>query len=278
MRQIIKLGLFALVLAASLMSKEASAQGLSTTVTGAGSASANSWVAGLVFGYNWQRGPMVFGVETDFQGMNLHNTINPTLVYVPGPTGSTDFATASSTIDRYGTLRGRIGTTFGSVLLYVTGGLAYGLVDLNSTFQAFGLSTTASNTQTRVGGVVGAGAEYLIKPNWMLTFQYQYVDLGRVSVASSASGLGPTLISQSATPRAVWNPDIASPIEYRDHWLTVPDAMVYDNAFKVQWELYLKHLAENTPFPHDLTAGARGVQLAEIATDSWHKRCWVTVP
>ena len=201
MRQIIRLGICALVFAISLMAREASAQGLSTTVTGAGSASANSWVAGLVFGYNWQRGPMVFGVETDFQGMNLHNTINPTLVYVPGPTGSTDFATASSTIDRYGTLRGRIGTTFGSVLLYVTGGLAYGLVDLNSTFQAFGLSTTASNTQTRVGGVVGAGAEYLIKPNWMLTFQYQYVDLGRVSVASSTTG-EISAVSQSATTRA----------------------------------------------------------------------------
>ena len=200
--RLIKFGILALVLAASLMSKEASAQVQITTVTGAGSARADSWVAGLVFGYNWQQGPMVFGVETDFQGMGLKNTINPTLVYAGPPTFTTDFATASSTIDRYGTLRGRIGTTFGSVLLYVTGGLAYGLVDLNSTFQAFGLTTTASNTQTRVGGVVGAGAEYLIKPNWMLTFQYQYVDLGRVSVASSASGAGPALISQSATTRA----------------------------------------------------------------------------
>jgi len=200
--RLIKFGILALVLAASLMSKEASAQVQITTVTGAGSARADSWVAGLVFGYNWQQGPMVFGVETDFQGMGLKNTINPTLVYAGPPTFTTDFATASSTIDRYGTLRGRIGTTFGSVLLYVTGGLAYGLVDLNSTFQAFGLTTTASNTQTRVGGVVGAGAEYLIKPNWMLTFQYQYVDLGRVSVASSASGAGPAFISQSATTRA----------------------------------------------------------------------------
>jgi len=200
--RLIKFGILALVLAASLMSKEASAQVQITTVTGAGSARADSWVAGLVFGYNWQQGPMVFGVETDFQGMGLKNTINPTLVYTGPPTFTTDFATASSTIDRYGTLRGRIGTTFGSVLLYVTGGLAYGLVDLNSTFQAFGLTTTASNTQTRVGGVVGAGAEYLIKPNWMLTFQYQYVDLGRVSVASSASGAGPAFISQSATTRA----------------------------------------------------------------------------
>ena len=200
MRQIIKFAVWALVLSASLASREASAQQLIRTVSGAGSATADSWVAGLVFGYNWQRGPMVFGVETDFQGMNLHNTINPTLVYA-GPPGLTDFATASSTIDRYGTLRGRIGTTFGSVLLYVTGGLAYGLVDLNSTFQAFGLTTSASNTQTRVGGVVGAGAEYLIKPNWMLTFQYQYVDLGRVSVASSTTG-EISAISQTATTRA----------------------------------------------------------------------------
>jgi len=198
MRLIIKFGIFALVLAASLVSREASAQFRS--VSGAGSASANSWVAGLVFGYNWQQGAMVFGVETDFQGMDLNNTINPTLVYV-GPPGLTDFATASSTIDRYGTLRGRLGTTFGSLLLYVTGGLAYGLVDLNSSFHALGLTTSASNTQTRVGGVVGAGAEYMIKPNWMLTFQYQYVDLGRVSVASSQSG-GPSFISQSATTRA----------------------------------------------------------------------------
>ena len=200
MRRIIKFGICALVFAASLMSREASAQFLTTTVSGAGSANANSWVAGLVFGYNWQQGPMVFGVETDFQGTHLNNTINPTLVYV-GPPDPTGFATASSTIDRYGTLRGRIGTTVGPVLLYVTGGLAYGLVDLNSTFHAFGVTTSASDTQLRVGGVVGAGAEYLIKPNWMLTFQYQYVDLGRVSVASSATGEIST-ISQSATTRA----------------------------------------------------------------------------
>jgi predicted dehydrogenase len=83
---------------------------------------------------------------------------------------------------------------------------------------------------------------------------------------------------KSAVPRVVWNPDVPSPIRYRDHWLTVPDAMVYDNAFKVQWESYLRHLVEGTPFPHDLVAGARGVQLAEVAVESWDKRCWVEVP
>jgi predicted dehydrogenase len=83
---------------------------------------------------------------------------------------------------------------------------------------------------------------------------------------------------KSATPRAVWNPDIPSPIHFRDYWQVVPDAMVYDNAFKVQWESYLRHLVEGTPFPHDLTAGARGVQLSEVAIESWEKRCWIQVP
>jgi len=83
---------------------------------------------------------------------------------------------------------------------------------------------------------------------------------------------------KSATPRAIWNPDIPSPITYRDHWLEVPDAMVYDNAFKVQWESYLRYLVEDAPFPHDLRAGARGVELAEVAVESWQKRSWVKVP
>ncbi len=83
---------------------------------------------------------------------------------------------------------------------------------------------------------------------------------------------------KSATPRAVWNPDIPSPIRFRDYWQTVPDAMNYDNGFKVQWELYLRHLVEGTPFPHDLLAGARGVQLSEVAIESWQKRCWIEVP
>ncbi len=83
--------------------------------------------------------------------------------------------------------------------------------------------------------------------------------------------------SMAATPRCVWNPDIDSPIKYKDGWVRVPDQGVYDNAFKIQWELFLKHVVTGSPFPWNLHEGAKGVQLAELALDSWAKRAWVDV-
>jgi predicted dehydrogenase len=80
------------------------------------------------------------------------------------------------------------------------------------------------------------------------------------------------------TPKPVWNPDIPQPINFFDGWSKVPDQEVYDNAFKVQWELFLKHVVKDEPFPWDLRDGARGVQLAEKGIESWQKRCWVDVP
>jgi len=80
------------------------------------------------------------------------------------------------------------------------------------------------------------------------------------------------------TPRPVWNPDIENPLKFRDGWEDVPDNQVFDNGFKVQWELFLRHVAEDTPFPHDFVEGARGVQLAELGLKSWHERRWVDVP
>ncbi len=80
------------------------------------------------------------------------------------------------------------------------------------------------------------------------------------------------------TPKPVWNPDIAQPINFFDGWAKVPDQENYDNAFKVQWELFLKHVVRNDPFPWDLIEGAKGVQLAEKGLESWSKRCWMDVP
>jgi predicted dehydrogenase len=82
----------------------------------------------------------------------------------------------------------------------------------------------------------------------------------------------------AATPRCVWNPDVDSPIRYKDGWTRVPDQGVYDNAFKVQWELFLKHVVTDSPFPWSLHEGAKGVQLAELALSSWAERKWVDVP
>jgi predicted dehydrogenase len=80
------------------------------------------------------------------------------------------------------------------------------------------------------------------------------------------------------TPRPVWNPDIAQPINFFDGWSKVPEQETYDNAFKVQWELFLKHIVKDEPFPWDLRDGAKGVQLAEKGIESWTKRCWVDIP
>ena len=80
------------------------------------------------------------------------------------------------------------------------------------------------------------------------------------------------------TPKPVWNPDIAQPINFFEGWSKVPDQENYDNAFKAQWELFLKHVVKDEPFPWDLRDGAKGVQLAEKGLESWTKRCWVNIP
>ena len=81
-----------------------------------------------------------------------------------------------------------------------------------------------------------------------------------------------------ATPRPVWNPDVESPVSYFDEWQQVPDQRAYDNAFKAEWELFLRHVVKDEPFRWSLLEGAKGVQLAEKGLDSWQKRTWVEVP
>jgi predicted dehydrogenase len=80
------------------------------------------------------------------------------------------------------------------------------------------------------------------------------------------------------TPRPVWNPDVPNPICFRDGWAEVPDNMEFDNAFKVQWELYLKAVVEKSAFPYNFWDGARGVQLADLAVQSWNQRRWIEIP
>jgi predicted dehydrogenase len=81
--------------------------------------------------------------------------------------------------------------------------------------------------------------------------------------------------SLGTTPRPTWNPDIDQPIDFFNSWQEVPDATTYDNAFKIQWELFLKHVALGTSFPYTLREGAKGVQLAEAGLQSWEQRKWV---
>ncbi len=79
------------------------------------------------------------------------------------------------------------------------------------------------------------------------------------------------------TPKPVWNPDIPQPIDFQGGWSKVPEQENFDNAFKVQWELFLKHIVRDDPFPWTLKEGAKGVQLAEKGLESWEKRAWVDI-
>ena len=79
------------------------------------------------------------------------------------------------------------------------------------------------------------------------------------------------------TPRPVWNPDIKQPIDFFGTWEEVPDNTPADNAFKAEWELFIKHMFDGTPFPWNLKAGAKGVQLAEAGLKSWAERRWVDI-
>ncbi|HEY5016092.1 MAG TPA: Gfo/Idh/MocA family oxidoreductase [Streptosporangiaceae bacterium] len=81
-----------------------------------------------------------------------------------------------------------------------------------------------------------------------------------------------------STPMPVWNPDLPDPIDYLAQWTDIPDNGPFDNGFKVQWELFLRHAAEGTPFPWDLAEGAKGVQLARLALQSSAEGRRVEVP
>ncbi len=80
------------------------------------------------------------------------------------------------------------------------------------------------------------------------------------------------------TPRPVWNPDIPQPIKFFETWSEVPDSTTYDNGFKAEWEMFIRHLCEGAPFKWTLVEGAKGVQLAEAGLRSWRERRWIDIP
>ncbi len=84
--------------------------------------------------------------------------------------------------------------------------------------------------------------------------------------------------SYGSTPKHTWNPDVPNTHDFYGGWSMVPDHGTYDNAFKTQWELFLKYIVADAPYKYDLLEGAKGVQLAELAATSWQKRAWVDVP
>ena len=96
---------------------------------------------------------------------------------------------------------------------------------------------------------------------------------------SAVAGLHDCLTQHRVnTPKPVWNPDMRNELDFFEDWTDVPDAQVFDNGFKVQWEQFLRHVVEDAPWSYTLEEGAKGVQLAELGYRSWKERRWLDVP
>jgi outer membrane immunogenic protein len=164
------------------------------TATVAASSTASGAVAGLHAGYNWQRDLFVFGVESD-----LSNGPFSTMSAATAAPAMT--ATTQAGVDWYGTFRGRLGVTTGPLLVYATGGLAYGDIAMTSGMNMPGLSLSSQSFQTRAGWVAGAGIDYMVKPNLVFNLAFQHVDLGSANLSGTTTGAGGTL-TQTVTSRA----------------------------------------------------------------------------
>jgi outer membrane immunogenic protein len=159
--------------------------GLNNTTLGARSSGV---IGGAQLGYNWQIGSVVTGVEADIQGSGIKGSARapaiPTIVLLESSLSS------EHKLSWFGTVRGRLGVTVTpELLLYGTGGLAYGRVDASANwfepFEVGGLhfqqQAPASVSKTKIGWTAGAGAEWMFARNWSAKLEYLYVDLGSES-------------------------------------------------------------------------------------------------
>ena len=95
---------------------------------------------------------------------------------------------------------------------------------------------------------------------------------------SAVAGLRKCWIqSEASTPKPTWNPDIDQPIDFYNSWTEMPNNKEYDNAFKIQWELFLKHIVLNEPFRWTLLEGVKGIQLADRGLQSSAEKRWIDI-
>jgi outer membrane immunogenic protein len=173
--------------------------------TGTGNSNFGGFIGGGQIGYNHQFSPaVVVGVEADFQGLaggggsSSFSNASPGVI-TPSNTYAASVASSQS-LDYLGTVRGRVGYLFTpSLLVYATGGLAYGGTNLNSTFSGTASNASgalidsafggASSSSTNVGWTVGGGLEWMFAHNWSAKLEYLYYDLGSSTVGGVAQSV-----------------------------------------------------------------------------------------
>ena len=135
-----------------------------------GSNDLGGFVGGGQLGYNWQTGPVVFGLEGDFQGSSQSRSDNGVIGGVP--------FTVEQKMPWLATARGRIGYAFDSVMVYATGGAAW--IDYKLTVSAPGGSV--SDSATKSAWTAGGGVEWMLMPKWSAKVEYLYIDTGDTTV------------------------------------------------------------------------------------------------
>jgi outer membrane immunogenic protein len=160
----------------------------------------SGFIGGGQIGYNYQMGWFVWGVEADFSGADISGSASKTVtatgldLIAPAVIVNTATGTANQKLDWLGTLRGRVGfVPFTPLLVYATGGLAYGHVSIDTTLSETATVTgvpgvcpcsatsTASTSSTQFGWTAGGGVEWMFAPHWSLKAEFLYYNLGTVS-------------------------------------------------------------------------------------------------
>jgi outer membrane immunogenic protein len=195
--------------ATGALSPNVDAAAIAATGSGTGANNFGGFVGGGEIGYNWQLAPtIVAGAEVDIQGVAGRSGESSFWSASPGSINPSHTfggaVSASQNLDSLGTVRGRIGyLATPSLLIYATGGLAYGGAHLSSSFvgtetdgvgaQAGGEFSGVAASGARVGWTAGGGLEWMFARNWSAKVEYLYYDLGSVSVG------GPVLLYNPAT-------------------------------------------------------------------------------
>ncbi len=176
-----------------------------------GRSNVNGFIGGGQAGYNWQRGTWLFGLEADFQGSDERGRGD--VCTVAGCPLGTSIFTANYKLDWFGTARGRVGfLPTDRVLLYATGGLAYGRFSGDAPLLPLNWNST------RAGWTVGAGVEAAIDHNWSVKLEYLYMDLGNVGGGSTtattvtAAGVGRITTLTTTTLTGTFNTRFADNI------------------------------------------------------------------
>ena len=173
--------------------------------TGSAGVNASGFIGGGQIGYNYQfYNNFLLGFEADIQGIAGGNSAGGFAALIPSPNFPAQpvlsSTTAARSIDYIGTARARIGWLFTpTILLYGTGGLAYGGVNMSYAIGQHCIAcnwtilptTAAAFSDLRVGWTAGGGVEWMVAPNWSVKAEYLYYDLGNASVSSAIFGTNP---------------------------------------------------------------------------------------